>query len=57
FSCMTPHQRQIVRWKHIDGLSCRQIASRLGLQEQSVRATLHYVRQAMKKRLPDETDP
>ncbi|MCC6443009.1 MAG: sigma-70 family RNA polymerase sigma factor, partial [Armatimonadetes bacterium] len=57
FSCMTPHQRQVVCWKHIEGLSCRQIASRLGLREQSVRATLHYTLQALKKKSSGEKDP
>ena len=37
---LTPDQRQIITWHHLDGLSHREIGERLGIHEPAARVKL-----------------
>ncbi|MCC6442449.1 MAG: RNA polymerase sigma factor [Armatimonadetes bacterium] len=49
FRKITPHQRQLLLLRYGQGCSCREIARRLDIREESVTVALHRARQALRR--------
>jgi RNA polymerase sigma-70 factor, ECF subfamily len=48
---LSPEDRELITLKHLDGLSYRELAERLGIAEGTVMSRLYYARQRLRERL------
>src|SRR5262245_6972721 len=48
---LSPEDRELITLKHLDGLSYRELAERLGISEGTVMSRLYYARQRLRERL------
>ena len=48
---LTPEDRELITLKHLDGLSYRELAERLGIAEGTVMSRLYYARQRLREHL------
>jgi RNA polymerase sigma-70 factor (ECF subfamily) len=47
---LSPEDRELITLKHLDGLSYRELAERLGIAEGTVMSRLYYARQRLRER-------
>jgi RNA polymerase sigma-70 factor (ECF subfamily) len=48
---LSPEDRELITLKHLDGLSYRELAERLGIAEGTVMSRLYYARQRLREHL------
>jgi RNA polymerase sigma-70 factor, ECF subfamily len=51
---LSPEDRELITLKHLDGLSYRELAERLGIAEGTVMSRLYYARQRLRERLSSD---